>query len=228
MHTELSSPPTCRRTPLARLRALLAAPLRSDLLWLASCVFAMLAILLLVDLAVEHFLPPAPAVSARVASSGVAPADKKVLYRACVREARARSLPVNPYPPEGESVSFVHERQQLFKRTEALEADVDDMSVDNGCQVKLRASGRIETAPADAVPQDLRKMTQWRPSHSDALDAALAEADSEAPRCPLQRDVSLQSHYMLLKLCNIERRPAAQRPDEARRKPSRVIRQPTT
>lgn len=232
MHTDTSPSPSS--AGLTRWRALFAHDRRSNLLWLAVWALAVSAALVLSALAVALYFPSSPA-TARFTANSVGHAGNELLYRACVREARMKSLPVKPYPQESENVSFAHEGKQLLKRTETLEADVNDMSVENGCQVTLQPSVRVEVAPSADSSDRMRKMTQEQDGRKPPLHVSLEEvplaaaSNREAPSCTLTRDMALQSHFMLLNLCTIERAPAGEhRPADTRKKSGRVILRPTT
>lgn len=230
MHTDTPSCPALPRC--ARWRRLLARALRSDVAWLAGCVLAIAAGLQLAGLAASRLiapLPPAPAVQ-HDAASGIEQAGNELLYRACVREARVHALPVKPYPQESERVYFLHEGKRLVKQTETMEADVSDMSVENGCQVTLQRRVRTEPAPSATFSDGMQRMTLEQRSGEDALKAPLQAERAATPPCVLRRDLGLQSHYMLLNLCEVERAAGAAPalPAEPRRKAMRGPRRPST
>ncbi|NUU02167.1 hypothetical protein [Herbaspirillum robiniae] len=223
--------PTNTATPTAARRkgTLIARAMRSDITWLAGCVLAIAGALQLAGVAASRYVESSPPAVAPSAGAGIEQAGNELLYRACVREARLKSLPVKPYPQESQSVSFIHEGKRLLRETETQEADVSDMSVDNGCQVKLQRHVRTEPALSAAFTDSVRKVAM----HDKARERLAIRVDDARPgadeaACKPQRDMALQSHYMLLSLCMVERRPSGNASKEAPRANKRARRLPST
>jgi hypothetical protein len=228
MHGDTSA--SFSRPGRAAFAALAARTLRSDVAWLAACALAIAACLQLAAVAATWYLEPERSGAAHMPVAGIEAAGDELLYRACVREARLKSLPVKPYPQESERVSFLHEGRRLLMKTETLQADIHDMSVDNGCEVELQRHVRIEAAPSSSFSAGMRRMAAGqRQERQDRLSLSVeTDAARHEPPCAPHRRMAHQGNYRLLSLCIVER--AAQR-DQAygeRKKNMRAIRRPTT
>lgn len=185
-------------------RAAIAA-LRSTLLYVALCAAAILAGLL-----IAHLLN-----GQRGTERSIALAGNELLYRACAREAMLKHIPVKPYPQESERISLVREGDRVLQRLERLEADVINMRVENGCEVSLQHQVSMEPLQDNAIAAAPIMPT----SHSaaaneeiivEAIDPRPARRPHHTHHCNVSRDMSMQSHFMLLNQCLPDRSQTAQ------------------
>ncbi len=145
-------------------------------------------------------------------------------YRACAHEAALRHLPVREFPETSERVTYLTQDGKRLKRSEQTEVAIDNMHVDNGCTARVVKSVSVDVASEDThggatvdetgrtVARDLT--ARELPPGQAVIQLAISRKSLPAPACTLMRDVSLQSHFMMLNLCWHEERRAEEAQQE--------------
>lgn len=192
---------------------------RRHMAWLGLCMLGSVAMLvlavILADLRLSHAATP-PALDQAASGNvvlGNGALSNIMLYRACINEARLQSRTVHPYPQESRHVELIEDGHMLWRRTEILDVDVSDMSVDNGCLARRDQQLR----------QDMLQVANFR---DDSRPVRAEPHPLAALPCTPQRDAALQSHYLLLSLCAVEMAPHTQGRMSTRKKTA--LRRPST